>query len=70
MMTPSGHEEVRMKFMADIDVVPTKKVRVFSWTAVDPQLTRSLLATAFRAHGQLEQISKLDHLPDERLAEP
>lgn len=55
--------------MAGNDVAPVKKVRVFSWTAVDLQLTRSLLLTAYRATGQLDEISKLDHLPDERLAE-
>lgn len=70
-MTHDGHvdENSEIETMAGNGVAPTKKVRVFSWSAVEPQLVRSLLAAAFHATGQLDQIEKLDHLPDERLAE-
>lgn len=54
--------------MTETNAVRAKTVKVFSWTAVDPRLVRSLLATAYRATGQLDQLDKLDHLADERLA--
>lgn len=55
--------------MTDEDVVPVKKVRAFSWTVVERQLTRSLLAAAYRGTRQLGEIDKLDHLRDEKVPE-
>jgi superfamily II DNA or RNA helicase len=55
--------------MAEDEVAPVKKVHVFSWTGVDCQLTRSLLAAAYRETGQLSEMDKLDHIHDETVPE-